>query len=83
MEMTPGTVVADAYITHLAFQSVVALDRDGKGLCALCRGDDTAVTVGLLDEVVVLLDIAELRSVELLIPLYGAKVCGGKKSVQC
>lgn len=83
MEMTPGAVVADAYVTHLAFQAVVALDRDGKSLCALCRGDDTAVTVGLLDEVVMLLDIAELRPVELLIPLYGAKVCGGKKSVQC
>ena len=83
MEMTPGTVVADAYVTHLAFQSVVALDRDGKGLCALRRGDDTAVTVGLLDEVIVLLDIAELRPIELLIPLYGAKVCGGKERIQC
>ena len=83
MEMAPGTVVADAYVTHLAFQAVVALDRDGKGLCALRRGDDTAVAVGLLDEVIVLLDIAEARSVELLIPLYGAKVCGGTKSVQC
>ena len=83
MEMAPGAVVADAYVTHLAFQAVVTLDRDGKGLCALCRGDDTAVAVGLLDEVVVLLDIAEPRPVELLIPLHGAKVCGGKKSVQC
>ena len=82
MEMAPGAVVADAYVTHLAFQAVVALDGDGKGLCALRRGDDTAVAVGLLDEVIVLLDIAETGSVELLIPLYRAEICGGKESVQ-
>ena len=81
--MAPGAVVADAYVTHLAFQSVVALDGDGKGLCALCRGDDAAVAVGLLDEVIVLLDIAETGAVELLIPLYRAEICGGKESVQC
>ena len=83
MEMAPSTVVANAYVAHLAFQAVVALDGDGKGLCALRRGDDTAVAIGLLDEVIVLLDIAELRPVGLLIPLYRAKVCGGKKSVLC
>lgn len=81
--MAPGAVVADAYVAHLAFQAVVALDGDGKGLCALRRGDDTAVAVGLLDEVVMLLDIAEARSVELLIPLYRAEISGGKKRIQC
>ena len=81
--MTPGTVVADAYVAHLAFQAVVALDGDGKGLCALRRGDDAAVAIGLLDEVVMLFDIAEPGSVELLIPLYRAEISGGKKSTQC
>ena len=76
-------MVADAYVAHLTFQAVVALNGYGKGLCALCRGDDAAVAIGLLDEVVMLFDIAEPGSVELLIPLYRAEISGGKKSWHC
>lgn len=83
MEMAPGTMVADAYVAHLAFQAVVALDGNGKRLGTLRRGDDAAVAIGLLDEVIVLLDIAKAIAIELLIPLHGAKIGGGEKSFQC
>lgn len=83
MEMAPGTMVADAYIAHLAFQAVIALDGNGKRLGTLRRGDDATVAVGLLDEVVVLLDIAKAIAIELLIPLYRAEIGGGEKSFQC
>lgn len=53
MQMTPVAVVADAYILGFRHVVDVFLHRHGKRLRPLCRGDDTTVAVGLLDEMVV------------------------------
>lgn len=83
MEMAPGTVITDADVAHLTLQPVVAFDRHSERLCALCGGDNAAIAIGLLDEVVMLLDIAKTIAIELLIPLHRTEISGGEKSFQC
>ena len=77
VEMTPVAVVGDAYVAHGTFHAVITLYRHGEGLRTIGRGNDATVTVGLLDKVVVLLYDATV-TVELLIPLNGAEIGGGK-----
>ena len=58
MNMPPIAVVADAYVFHLHARSLLsrgAFDGDGEGLWPIGSGDDAAVAVGLLYEMVVLL----------------------------
>ena len=77
VEMTPVAVVGDAYVAHGTFHAVITLYRHGEGLRTIGRGNDATVAVGLLDKVVMLLYDA-MVTVELLIPLNGAEIGGGK-----
>ena len=53
VEVSPGTVVAYAYVQHLTMGTFITLNGHGEGLQAVCGSYDTTVTVGLLDEMVV------------------------------
>ena len=74
MQMPPVAMVADANIFHLALGTLIALYGHGEGLQSVCRGNDTAVAVGLLDKMVVLLQQTAPRAVQFLVPLHGTEV---------
>lgn len=81
MDMSPVTMVADAHIFHRTFYAVKLIYGNGKRLRTIGRGYNTAVTVGLLDEVIVPFYQAGFVAVELLIPLDRTEIGGGQKSL--
>lgn len=80
VEMLPVAMVADAYIAHLAFVALVFLYGHGESLRARRSGYDAAVAIGLLQEVVVLLNEAGIEAVEFLIPLHRTEISRGKEN---
>ena len=79
MDAAPGAVVADA---DIADQSATPmLNGNGEGLLTIGSGDDTTVTVGLLDKRLAGLQIDNICAVQLLIPLNRAEVGSGKKGI--
>ena len=80
VKVPPGTMVAYANIAHLTVGSFVTFYGHGQGLQAACGGYDTAVTVGLLDEMVVAFNQATVRLIQFLVPLHGTKISGCKQA---
>ena len=78
VQMSPVAMVRDTNIAHGAFRAVVSFYGHGERLRTVGRGNDTAVAVGLLHKVVVLLDDAR-HTMQLLVPLNGAEVGGAEK----
>jgi hypothetical protein len=76
----PVAVVAQADVFHGAFQAVVLRDGQRQRLQAVGGGDDTAVAVGLLHEIVMSLDEAAVITVELLVPLHRTEISGREEA---
>ena len=74
-------MVADAYFLHLTLQADELLHRDRERLRAVGRRNHATVPVGLLDEVVVLLNQADIIAVQLLIPLDGGEISGRQQGL--
>ena len=79
MQVTPVAVVADTNV--LDERSASPFHRHSQGLRPLRCGDDTAVTIGLFQETLVLLNPYLVGTVEFLVPLDGAKVGGGEQDI--
>lgn len=77
VQMSPVAMVRDTNIAHGAFRAVVSFYGHGERLRTVGRGNDTAVAVGLLHKVVVLLNDAR-HAMQLLVPLNGAEVGGAE-----
>ena len=78
VQMSPVAMVRDTNIAHGAFRAVVSFYGHGERLRTVGRGNDTSVAVGLLHEMVVLLNDAR-HTMQLLVPLNGAEVGGAEK----
>ena len=80
MDMAPVGVVGDADVLHR--QRCVVVRWDGEREGAVGGRDDHTVAIGLLDKALVALYQAFIVAVQLLIPLDGTEICGGKKGFQ-
>ena len=80
--VAPLAVVADANVAHRTLRSLVTLNRHGERLHSVGGSNETAVAIGLLAEVVVLLYNHAPVTMELLHPLNGREVGGGKKGTK-
>ena len=80
VDMAPVGVVGDADIFHR--QRCVMVRGDGEREGAVGGRDDHTVAIGLLDKALVALYQAFIVAVQLLIPLDGTEICGGKKGFQ-
>ena len=80
MHVAPVGVVGDADVLHR--QGDVVIGGDGERKRAVGGRDDHTVTIGLLDKALVALYQAFIVAVQLLIPLDGTEICGGKKGFQ-
>ena len=80
VDVAPVGVVGDADVLHR--QRDVVIGGDGEREGAVGGRDEHAVTIGLLDKALVALYQAFIVAVQLLVPLDGAEICGGKKGFQ-
>ena len=80
MDVAPVGVVGDADVLHR--QRCVVVRWDGEREGAVGGRDDHTVAIGLLDKALVALYQAFIVAVQLLVPLDGAEICGGKKGFQ-
>ena len=76
MQVAPIAMVADADIARLGNVVDIFLHGHGERLRSLRGGDDAAVAVGLLNEMVVLLNDAQRVAVKLLVPLHRTEISG-------
>ena len=82
MLVAPLAMVAYTDVAHGTFCSVVAFDWHGEGLHSVGCCYEATVAIGLLAEVVVLLYNHAPITMELLHPLDGREVGGGKKGTK-
>ena len=80
MDVAPVGVVGDADVLHR--QRCVVVRWDGERERTIGGRDDHTVAIGLLDKALVALYQAFIVAVQLLIPLDGTEICGGKKGFQ-
>ena len=80
MDVAPVGVVGDADVLHR--QGDVVIGGDGERERTVGGRDDHTVAIGLLDKALVALYQAFIVAVQLLIPLDGTEICGGKKGFQ-
>ena len=80
MHVAPVGVVGDADVLHR--QGDVVIGGNGEREGTVGGRDDHTVAIGLLDKALVALYQAFIVAVQLLIPLDGAEICGGKKGFQ-
>ena len=80
VDVTPVGVVGDADVLHR--QGDVVIGGDGERERTVGGRDDHTVAIGLLDKALVALYQAFIVAVQLLIPLDGTEICGGKKGFQ-
>lgn len=80
MDVAPVGVVGDADVLHR--QGDVVIGGNGERERTVGGRDDHTVAIGLLDKALVALYQAFIVAVQLLIPLDGTEICGGKKGFQ-
>ena len=80
VDVAPVGVVGDADVLHR--QGDVVIGGDGERERTVGGRDEHTVAIGLLDKALVALYQAFIVAVQLLVPLDGAEICGGKKGFQ-
>ena len=78
MEMSPVAMIGNPYIAGEAFQRLAFLDRDGERQGAVGGGDDAAVAISLLREILAGLQADRVVTQEFAVILYGTEIGGGK-----
>ena len=78
MEMPPIAVIGDPYVAGEALQRLAFLDRDGERQGAVGGGDDAAVAISLLREILAGLQADRVVAQEFGVILYRSEISGGK-----
>ena len=78
MQVAPVPVVGDADIFRLAFEGVRLDNGDGKCQRTVCRGNDTAVTIGLFQVILRCFDMNYRILAEFAVLLDRSQISSGK-----